>query len=211
MDERRAFDEAARKAHAAADPDGYGGSNDEEIAALTDAVELAQAALSAADRISAEQARVIREKDAVIARIDAERHQAEQEADRWKDRATDMQEQSTRSLNDYAAECRKAADRWYHDPVTGEPIEFNEIRSLMLIASEVFEAFEGVRKGLMDDHLPQYPMEAVELVDTLIRDFDYAGDRGWDVERIYRDKLAYNAGRADHQAAARSATNGKKF
>lgn len=113
-------------------------------------------------------------------------------------------------LNAYAKECRAAADRWYYDPVTGEPKEMNKGEWMMLIVSEVAEAMEGYRKNLMDDHLPQYPMEAVEMVDTLIRIFDYCGDAGWDVEQMYRDKMAYNAIREDHTNVARAA-NGKRF
>ncbi|RZK79787.1 MAG: hypothetical protein EOO85_02735, partial [Pedobacter sp.] len=39
---------------------------------------------------------------------------------------------------------------------------------LMLIVSEVAEAMEGDRKGLMDDHLPERPMLEVELADAII-------------------------------------------
>lgn len=37
---------------------------------------------------------------------------------------------------------------------------------------------EGDRKGLMDDHLPQYPMFQVELADFVIRCLDWLGAKG---------------------------------
>ena len=46
---------------------------------------------------------------------------------------------------------------------------------MQLVSTEVSEAVEGVRKNLMDDHLPQYKMECVELADTLIRVLDLGG------------------------------------
>ena len=42
-----------------------------------------------------------------------------------------------------------------------------------LMHSEVSEGVEGLRKNLMDDHLPSYPMVACELADTIIRILDY--------------------------------------
>lgn len=48
-----------------------------------------------------------------------------------------------------------------------------------LFHSELSEAMEGDRKGLMDDHLPQYPMFQVELADFVIRVFDYLGSTGF--------------------------------
>lgn len=46
---------------------------------------------------------------------------------------------------------------------------------LQLISTEIAEATEGARKDLMDDHLPTRKMFEVELADTLIRLFDFAG------------------------------------
>lgn len=115
------------------------------------------------------------------------------------------------NLNDYANECRLAADRWYYDPETGDRIYRNKGEQCMLIVSEISEAMEGMRKGLMDDKLPHRRMEEVELADALIRIFDLAGEEGYDLEGAYREKLAYNATRADHTHEARRAANGKKF
>ena len=46
---------------------------------------------------------------------------------------------------------------------------------ICLFHSELSEAMEGDRKGLMDDHLPQYPMFQVELADFVIRCMDWLG------------------------------------
>jgi hypothetical protein len=44
-----------------------------------------------------------------------------------------------------------------------------------LFHSELSEAMEGDRKGLMDDHLPQYEMFWVEVADFVIRCLDWLG------------------------------------
>lgn len=46
---------------------------------------------------------------------------------------------------------------------------------MQLISTEIAEATEGVRKDLMDDHLPHRKMEEVELADALIRTLDLGG------------------------------------
>lgn len=46
---------------------------------------------------------------------------------------------------------------------------------LLLINSEIYEAFEGLRKNLNDDHLPQYKQFDVEIADTIIRLLDLMG------------------------------------
>lgn len=115
------------------------------------------------------------------------------------------------SLNGFAQLCRRQNDRWWRDPATGEPIERNKGELLMLIVSEIAEAMEGERKGLMDDHLPHRRAAEVELADALIRIFDYAGEHGYDLDGAVAEKLAYNGHRADHKADARLGTNGKKW
>lgn len=82
---------------------------------------------------------------------------------------------------------------------------------LALIHSEVSEALEGDRKGLMDDHLPQHTMLACELADTFIRLADLAGFLKIDLGAVVRDKTAYNAKRADHKPENRQAKGGKKY
>lgn len=114
-------------------------------------------------------------------------------------------------LNDYAVECHSANERWWRDPSTGERIERNKGELLMLIVSEVAETMEGERKNLMDDKIPNRKMAEVELVDVLIRVFDYAGAFGYDLQGAYKDKMAYNAVREDHKAEARLASGGKKW
>lgn len=46
---------------------------------------------------------------------------------------------------------------------------------LQLISTEVAEATDGERRGLMDDHLPHREMGEVELADVLIRTLDLMG------------------------------------
>lgn len=82
---------------------------------------------------------------------------------------------------------------------------------LMLMVSELAEAMEGIRKGIADDHLPHRSMLEVELADTLIRIFDFAGHLGLDLGGAVAEKLAYNRTRADHSRAARAAEGGKKW
>ena len=54
-----------------------------------------------------------------------------------------------------------------------EPRPFSTF--VCLFHSELSEAMEGDRKCLMDDHLPDYPMVAVEVADFVIRVLDYLG------------------------------------
>ena len=114
-------------------------------------------------------------------------------------------------LNRLAAECRATNQHWWHDPLTGERINRNKGEMLMLMVSEIAEAMEGERKGLMDDKLPHRRMAEVELADTLIRIFDYAGAYGYDLDGAVAEKMAFNATRADHKPEARMAPGGKKW
>ena len=114
-------------------------------------------------------------------------------------------------LNEYAAEAHAANAKWWMDPTTGEQLTRNKGELLCLIHSEISEAMEGERKGLMDDKLPHRRMAEVELVDALIRIFDYACAFGYDLEGAYQEKMAFNAERADHKHEARVAVGGKKW
>ena len=114
-------------------------------------------------------------------------------------------------LNQYARESHEDNAQWWKDLRTGERLQRNKGELLMLIVSEVAEAMEGERKGLMDDKLPHRKMAEVELADALIRIFDYAGAFGYDLEGAYQEKRAYNKERADHKAEARLAAGGKKW
>lgn len=114
-------------------------------------------------------------------------------------------------LNEMAREIHKANAKWWYDLETGKRLDRNKGELLCLIHSEISEAMEGERRNLMDDKLPHRPMAEVELVDALIRIFDYAGGFGYDLQGAYEEKMAYNATRDDHKAEARLAANGKKW
>lgn len=109
--------------------------------------------------------------------------------------------------------CYKASKDagWHTNLETGELIDRNKGEMLCLIHSEISEAMEGERKGLMDDHLPERPMVEVELADAVIRIMDYAGRFGYDLGGAVIEKLEYNANRADHKLENRTKEGGKKF
>lgn len=100
---------------------------------------------------------------------------------------------------------------WHTDINTGELLDRNRAEMLCLVHSEISEAMEGERKGLMDDHLKHRPMAEVELADAVIRICDYAGRWGYDLGSAIMEKLEYNAKRADHKIENRLLTGGKKF
>lgn len=102
---------------------------------------------------------------------------------------------------------------WWHDLKTGESLLGKKPvpELLCLIHSEISEAMEGHRKGLMDDKLPHRRMIEVELADALIRIFDMAGGMGYDVAGALAEKLAYNATRADHKPENRREVGGKGY
>jgi NTP pyrophosphatase (non-canonical NTP hydrolase) len=110
--------------------------------------------------------------------------------------------------------CHEAAKHWWIDPKTGADTRDNPMcfsQKLMLIVSELAEAMEGDRKGLMDDKLPHRQMREVELADALIRICDTAGGYGMDLAGAVVEKLAYNAQRADHKIEHRMAEGGKTY
>ena len=80
---------------------------------------------------------------------------------------------------------------------------------LCLAHSEISEALEGIRKGLMDDHLPHRSMFEVEIADVLIRLFDLAGATGIDLGGAMIENLAYNKQRKDHKKEHRDGVGGK--
>lgn len=69
---------------------------------------------------------------------------------------------------------QQAVDRgWWDDP------NRCVVQALQLVNTEIAEATEANRRNLMDDKLPQYKGEAVELADAFIRILDIAGHEGW--------------------------------
>ncbi|MCD6006860.1 hypothetical protein [Halomonas sp. IOP_31] len=120
------------------------------------------------------------------------------------------------ACHDLAALCYTQSFRagWWHDPETGALHQITPERfaqKLCLIHSEISEAMEGHRKGLMDDKLPHREMVEVELADAVIRIFDLAGRAEYDVIGAMLEKLEYNAQRADHKPENRAAAGGKKY
>ncbi len=113
-------------------------------------------------------------------------------------------------LTDICYNASKAGG-WHTDRHTGQLLDRNRAEMLCLIHSEISEAMEGERKGLMDDHLPNRPMAEVELADADIRIGDYCGRWGYDLGGAIVEKLAYNATRADHKMENRNKEGGKKF
>lgn len=116
-------------------------------------------------------------------------------------------------LNEYAKLCHKANVKWWQNPETGEPIKRNRGELIALIHSELSEALEGERKNLMDDKLTHHKMACVEMVDAVIRIFDYMAGiyPEVDIDQIFLEKMEYNANRQDHKHEARLAVGGKQF
>lgn len=78
---------------------------------------------------------------------------------------------------------------WWSDIRTGDRVKRNKHELLGLIASEIFEAFDGARKDLDDSHLPHYKAICVEMADAIIRIFDYAGKFDINPFYIMEDRL----------------------
>lgn len=68
----------------------------------------------------------------------------------------------------------------------------NDGEMICLMHSELSEAMEGLRKGLNDDHIPEFKMVEAELADTVIRIFDMAHARGYRLPEAVLAKMAYN-------------------
>ena len=128
------------------------------------------------------------------------------------------------SVDLLVGECYDASRKagWWHDNFTGEDLREHccvgtrlgkalVAEKLCLIHSEVSEAMEGHRKGLMDDKLPQFKAITVELADACIRIFDLAGALGLDLGPALAAKMAYNAQREDHKPENRAKPGGKAY
>lgn len=119
-------------------------------------------------------------------------------------------------LNDLCKDLHAASYNagWWHNQKTGEELIDNEYvlgTKISLLHSELSEALEGLRTDAMDKKLPQYPEDAVEMADVVIRVFDYAGARGYNLGTIIAEKQRFNAERADHKIENRVKAGGKKF
>jgi NTP pyrophosphatase (non-canonical NTP hydrolase) len=120
------------------------------------------------------------------------------------------------AINNLVEKAHGAAHKsgWWHDIDTGDPLALAQERvgaKLMLVVTEIAEAQEGHRKGLMDDHLPTRQMIEVELADAVIRIADLSGAMGLDLGGAIVEKMEYNAKRADHKIENRKKEGGKKI
>lgn len=116
---------------------------------------------------------------------------------------------------------------WWHNKATGldlvevvrEPKDaFEKLLAGALVAqklclshSEISEAMEGHRKGLMDDKLPKRPMIEVEIADAIIRLCDLAGALGLDLGGAIAEKVEFNTRRPDHKPENREKEGGKSY
>ena len=100
---------------------------------------------------------------------------------------------------------------WWHDIVTGKRLQRNDGELIALMHSELSEALEADRKNLMDDKLPHRSGVEVEFADCMIRIFDTAAARGYDVVGAFIEKNRFNMKRSDHKLENRAAAGGKKY
>lgn len=96
---------------------------------------------------------------------------------------------------------------------------------IALIHSEVSEAMEAHRKGLMDDKLVHRLGMETEISDAMIRQFDIAGamtraatlgivtshQHDMNIGTAFIEKMTFNATRPDHKITVRLAQGGKKY
>lgn len=118
-------------------------------------------------------------------------------------------------LNNIAKHCHSAAVMagWWNDLKTGEDLhgKRNIGELIMLMVTELSEAFEATRKNLNDDHLPHRKGVEVEMADAIIRIMDFAGSMKLDIGGALVEKMRFNAIRPDHKPQNRKQQNGKAF
>jgi hypothetical protein len=100
---------------------------------------------------------------------------------------------------------------WYVDPNTGKSVDRNFGEVVALMHSELSEALEADRKGLMDDKLTHRSGVEVEFSDVFLRISDTAAARGYDVAGAFIEKNYFNQTRADHKLKNRNKVGGKKY
>lgn len=119
--------------------------------------------------------------------------------------------QMAEGINKIAETVHMLNEQWWKNPKTGRRITRNKAEMIALMHSELSEALEAVRKDAMDDKLPQWRGETMEMADTVIRIFDYCAGHGLELGDAIMAKLFYNLQRADHKPENRLKKNGKKF
>jgi NTP pyrophosphatase (non-canonical NTP hydrolase) len=124
------------------------------------------------------------------------------------------------AINELAHFCNSASkdSGWWHDPATGVHLlssptfaPYVVATKILLSVSELIEAMEGDRKGLMDDKLPHRSMLEVELADAVIRILDLGAELNLDVGGAIEEKMGFNKTRPDHQVSNRRKVGGKKY
>lgn len=136
---------------------------------------------------------------------------AERRRDVAKLRLTEDGTETAQQLDNLSQTIRLHNALWEIDIDTGEPLVPNQDQMLMLIVSEISEAFEYTRTGQNDNHLTTRSGLEVELADALIRILHMGLRFGLDVPGAVVAKMLYNIDRPDHQYEARIAKHGKKI
>jgi len=106
-----------------------------------------------------------------------------------------------------------ANQHWWTDN-DGADIRLNPLtfsNKLLLIVTEISEACEGDRTGIMDKHCPEFENRTVELADALLRILDLAAGYELPLGAAVVAKMKFNADRDDHKLEARRASGGKAY